>query len=236
MPQRGSRVGQRRPPSEGQRERHHGHHAGHAQVCPAPALGLYEVLHDGRQRSGAGSCHTQSSPPRSAAMTSEPQRGVGDEWCGNVAELATPTRRPWARLPEACSAWLATAYPSPSEDPPPTTGATTPKRSERRPMTMPPKPQADHRHGVRQRGGRTRDAELRLDGRQRHIMIHMPTPPMVDTNSAAKSRSGEGVGGSGRHARGPHRADDFSTAGSITMAWYSWHCCLCDRSRGCVIG
>ncbi len=59
----------------------------------------------------------------------------------NVAELATPTRRPWARANcQRLLAWLAATYPTPSAMAPPTIGTMTPRRSERRPIRMPPNP------------------------------------------------------------------------------------------------
>ena len=59
----------------------------------------------------------------------------------NVAELAPPTSRPWARMKcQRLVAWLAATYPRLSAIAPPAAGTKMPKRSERRPIRMPPNP------------------------------------------------------------------------------------------------
>jgi len=78
-----------------------------------------------------------TSMPRCRVNHSEVSAMIG----ANATELATPTSRPWARANcQRLVAWLAARWPTPRPTAPPTTGTKMPKRSDRRPIRMPPKP------------------------------------------------------------------------------------------------
>src|SRR2546430_16669043 len=78
--------------------------------------------------------------PRRRVNQSEVSAMIG----ANVAELAPPTSRPWARMKcQRLVAWLAATYPGLSAIAPPAAGQKMPKRSERGPHRKPPNPKTD---------------------------------------------------------------------------------------------
>ena len=137
-------------------------------VCRPPIAPLDEVLHDGRPDGSGDVAPTRDDRHLHAAMSGEPQRGVGDDrrerdGAGDADQQALGE----GELPEACG--LAGGEMADS----PTDGPTDDRNEDAEAIGQAShqdaaEAEADHRHGVGQRGARARDAELRLDRRKRH--------------------------------------------------------------------
>ena len=108
----------------------------------------------------------------------------------NATELATPTSRPWASTNcQRLVAWLETKYPSPSASVPATTGTKMPKRSDSRPIRMPPKPKQIIVAVYGSDAAERATPNSACTAGRTTMTDHMPTPPMAERSSAAKSRA-----------------------------------------------
>src|SRR5262245_27338470 len=144
----------------------------------------------------------------------------------NAIELATPISRPWASTNcQRVVAWLETKYPSPRPSVPATTGAKMPKRSDSRPIRMPPKPKQIIVAVYGSDAAERATPNSACTAGRTTMTDHMPTPPMAESSSAAKRRT-QAYGDSGMR-------DSLSIAAPDRNATCGFAFVPPDDTRGC---
>ena len=166
-------VAERRRPAQQQRERQHRHERRTAAmpkyVC-APAVGADEVLRrSAARRCPRGNCRSRRSPTAMPRRRDEPQRRMREQRRERRRAAGRRSAAPCASVyvPEARRERGGDVAERQQQACRASTGTMTPKRSDSRPITMPPTAEADHRQRVGQRRIGARDAELRLHRGQR---------------------------------------------------------------------